>query len=78
MNPKPSATGFGLGYILGYFFALTIGIAVAWNVGLYGAQLVDNKIGFWTAVGLTMCVGVVRGVFRRPPTIITIRNEENE
>ena len=60
----PSQGGFGhaVAFILGLFLVWTIVAAVSWNVGLYGAGLVDHKIGFWTAFGLAMCMVVLRNV----------------
>lgn len=59
----------GCGFIIALFmFALlitTVVVAVAWNVGLYGAGIVDNKIGFWTALGLAFAVSVLRSIFAR-------------
>lgn len=45
---KPAKGTFGplLFVFLAYYLVLTVGVAVVWNVGLYGASLVDNKIGF--------------------------------
>lgn len=56
-----------LALYLFYLLVTTVVVAIAWNVGLYGANIVDNKIGFWTAVGLAMAVNIVRSIFRRPP-----------
>lgn len=69
---KPAKGTFGplLFVFLAYYLVLTVGVAIVWNVGLYGAGLVNNKIGFWTAVGLALGVNILRSILRRPPTTI--------
>lgn len=63
----PQNQGGGLGhfiaFLMGVYLVWTLVMAVAWNVGLYGAGLVDHKIGFWTAFGLALCLSVLRAIF---------------
>lgn len=54
--------GFFIAYIMFLYLVMAVVVAVAWNVGLYGAGLVDNKIGFWTALGLSAALNVLRYV----------------
>jgi len=37
-------------------------IAIAWNVGLKGAEIVDNGIGWGTALGLAILVMILRSI----------------
>lgn len=66
MNTNTETTG-GCGaavaMMMAIMFIWTMIIVVAWNVGLYGAGVVDNKIGFWTALGLAFCVNILRSIF---------------
>lgn len=41
----------------------TVIVLVAWNVGLEGAGIVDNDIGFWTALGLAFVINILRSIF---------------
>lgn len=56
--------GFLAGLLIGLFI-LSLIVVLAWNVGLYGAHIVDNKIDFWTAVGLAVLLTILRSIFGR-------------
>lgn len=55
--------GFSLAMLMFAMLVLTVVVAVAWNVGLYGAGIVDHKIGFWTAFGLSFVIAILRSIF---------------
>lgn len=77
MKPQKGQWGYLLGVFLGYYLVLTIGVAIIWNVGLYGATLVDNKIGFWTSLGLALGINILRSIIRRPaPVVNNFYNQE--
>jgi hypothetical protein len=65
LNKNETQIGCGWFLAIALFFLLlyTVVIAVAWNVGLYGAGIVDHKIGFWTAFGLAFVISILRSIF---------------
>lgn len=56
-------------FIVLFLLSITITTAlvfVGWNVGLENSGLVDNEIGWWTAMGIAFLVNIVRSIFSRP------------
>ena len=69
MTPAKQDTNVGTGCLAALVFLTTfvtlaaVLIPVAWNVGLEGAGIVANDIGYGTALGLAFCVLILRSIF---------------
>lgn len=62
MTTESNSLAVAVGTLIAYFLLLTPLIMMAWNVGLHNSGLVPNEISWWTALGLTCAVLVVRGM----------------
>lgn len=64
--PTPGAAAVGL--ILAFIVQLTVFsalILIGWNTGLEDSEIVDNEIGWSTALGLSLIVILLRATFAR-------------
>lgn len=78
MTPEKQQTSNTLSYIIGSYLAfllvMTPIIAIGWNVGLQGAEIVDHSINWGTALGLAFVVMALRAIAAGArPTIGMIR-----
>jgi hypothetical protein len=64
-EPQKPPVGAALVIIVAVTWLLSLVVAIIWNVGLYGAGLIDHKISFVTAIGLAMIIPVLRYTFGR-------------
>jgi hypothetical protein len=60
-NQVKVGPGWGLAGVLLVLLVASIIMCVGWNVGLYGAGIVDHKINLATGFGLAVC-GLILGV----------------
>lgn len=57
-----------IAFVLASAMIRALFLLLGWNVGLVGADITQNGIGWWTALGLSLGLGAVGSAFRPNPT----------